>query len=257
MFYVLAYPIDFAALAIFLLCWTAYEPLLAFVSRGRPPINDAMVDVRLSWMRRSMRRPVRIMDTNLMGHMLNSASFFASTNLLLIAAVAGLLVGGEAVLNNLEGLSFTPGAPLWLLQSKIALVVFALAKGLLDFVWAIRQMNYSLALLGAGPEYDSGADLDTFAKAIADVLNPAFAAFNHGVRAYYFALAAAAWILSPMAMALGAAAASAVLLRRQIASPAAAGIRAANEAIASERPRQEDAARAEARTHPDDGTGRA
>lgn len=230
----LAHPFDAAALAVFFLCWAGYEPALRGLARRRIGINRAMEAVRHAWMRRALRREVRIMDTNLMGHMLNSASFFASTNLLLIAASAGLLFGGEGMLGNLRGLTFADGAPLWLLQAKVALVVFTLAKGLLDFVWSIRQMNYALALLGAGPEYNADADLDGFAAAIGNVLNPSFAAFNKGVRAYYFALAAAAWIVSPLAMAAGAVAAVSLLLHRQVASRAAGGVRAATALLEKE-----------------------
>ncbi len=183
--------------------------------------------MRLAWLKRAMARENRIMDTNLLGHMLGSASFFASTNLLLIAAVAGLLVGGAGMLENLRAVELGPIAPVWLLQSKIGLVAFALSKGLLDFIWCIRQMNYSLALFGAAPEANSGADLDAYAAAVAAVVNPAFTAFNKGVRAYYFALAAAAWVVSPWLMAVGAVAATGLLLHRQLASPAAAGVAAA------------------------------
>ena len=33
-------------------------------------------------------------------------------------------------------------------DQALALVVLALARGLLDFIWAIRQMNYCLAAIG-------------------------------------------------------------------------------------------------------------
>jgi uncharacterized membrane protein len=86
-----------------------------------------------------------------------------------------------------------------------------------------------MALLGAAPEADDKAGHEAFTAAFRDVLDPAFVAFNRGVRAYYFALAAAAWIASPWAMLIGIAAAVGLLLRRQLASPAARGVRAARK----------------------------
>jgi uncharacterized membrane protein len=223
----LAHPLDVFALCVFAACWGAYQPMLDWLAPRRPVVNRAMEAMRLAWMKRAMARENRIMDTNLLGHMLGSASFFASTNLLLIAAVAGLLVGGSGMLENLRGVEVGQSAPVWLLQAKIGLVAFALSKGLLDFIWCIRQMNYSLALFGAAPEWKSAVDLDAYAAAVAGVLNPSFVAFNKGVRAYYFALAAAAWVVSPWLMAVGSLAATALLLHRQVASPAAAGVAAA------------------------------
>jgi uncharacterized membrane protein len=68
-----------------------------------------------------------------------------------------------------------------------------------------------------------------FAAALGDVLHPSFTTFNTGVRAYYFALAAAAWFISPWMMIAGVLATIFVLLRRQMHSQAARGIRAARE----------------------------
>lgn len=41
-------PLDIAALAVFAICWLAYEPLLKAVSRGRGAINTDMTVDRKS-----------------------------------------------------------------------------------------------------------------------------------------------------------------------------------------------------------------
>lgn len=228
-------PVDIGAAILFALCWFAYEPILKRMSGSRGGINLDMAIVRETWIRRMLRRENRIVDANLLSHLLSSASFFASTNLLVIAAAAGALFGGEAVLGSLQGLAIAAAAPLWLMEVKIALVVVTLARGLLDFIWAIRQLNYCSALLGAAPELEDVARHDAFTKAMANVLHPAFSAFNKGVRAYYFALAAAAWIVNPWLMAAGVAAAFVLLLRRQVGSQAAGGVRAARVMFEAER----------------------
>jgi len=218
--------IDIVAAAAFVICWIAYEPLLRRVSGGRGAINIDMKAVREGWLRRMIARENRMFDAALLGQQLNSASFFASTNLLVIAAVAGLLFGGEAVLANVGGLAIAD-APVWLMQVKIALVAAVLSMGLLDFIWAIRQLNYCLALFGAAPEASDAERHERYIEATLSVLDPSYAAFNRGVRAYYFALAAAAWIVSPWAMLAGVVAAFALLMRRQTSSPAAFGLRQA------------------------------
>lgn len=218
---------DTIAGAAFIACWLAYAPLLARLNAGPGAINIDMMAVREAWLRRMLERENRIVDASLLGHQLNSASFFASTNLLLIAAAAGLLFGGGDALQGVAALSTDAAAPLWLTQVKIALVAFTLTKGFLDFIWAIRQLNYTSALFGAAPDR---ADIDhheSFVRAAAQVLSPAYAAFNAGVRTYYFGLAAAAWIISPWAMLAAVLGAFALLVHRQTKGEAAIGLREA------------------------------
>lgn len=218
--------IDWGALALFFLCWLGYGPLLGMLARRSGSLNDDMMIVRRAWMRAMTHREMRLIDSQLMGHSINSASFFASANLLLIAAVAGVLFGGEQALLGVAGV----GAEIRsteVLEAKLALVLVCLARGLLDFIWSIRQMNYTLALIGSAPEPGEAGDRNAFADAAGAVLNPALSAFSQGVRGYYFALAAGAWLFGPVWLALGVVSAFALLVWRQAASPAARAIRLA------------------------------
>ncbi|MES2721531.1 MAG: DUF599 family protein, partial [Pseudomonadota bacterium] len=81
-------------------------------------------------------------DSQLLGHALNSASFFASSNLLLIAAAAGAMFGGEKTFESLSALKVVETSSRLLFELQLALVLAALARGLLDFIWSIRQINY-------------------------------------------------------------------------------------------------------------------
>lgn len=122
-----------------------------------------------------------------------------------------------------------------ILELKIGLVVVVLARSLLDFIWAIRQMNYSLAVIGAAPEpgVDTGY-LARYGEAAANILNPALSAFNAGVRGYYFALAAAAWLLGPGPFAVATLGAVLLLIWRQSKSRASAGVHAVTQLLAEE-----------------------
>src|SRR6185295_15521350 len=94
-------PRDIAALSVFAVCWLFYQPLLSLFSRrGGPAINTDLNVVRAAWMRNMARRESHFLDGQLLGHALNSASFFASSNLILIAAAAGVLFGGQASFRN-------------------------------------------------------------------------------------------------------------------------------------------------------------
>ena len=96
--------LDGLALALFFLCWLGYGPLLALLARRSGSLNDDMLVVRRAWMMVMTHREVRIVDSQLMGHTINSAGFFASTNLLLIAAVAGILFGGDQALQGVASI---------------------------------------------------------------------------------------------------------------------------------------------------------
>ncbi|WP_374516858.1 DUF599 domain-containing protein [Brevundimonas sp.] len=221
---------DYAALALFLLCWLGYGPLLRLLAMRSGTLNEDMMVVRRAWMSAMVHREVRIVDSQLMGHTINSGGFFASTNLLLIAAVAGILFGGEQALRGVAEVG--PGeVSSRLLEAKLALVLVCLARGLLDFIWSIRQLNYALALIGAAPELHTEADRRGLGEAAGALLNPALSAFSQGVRGYYFALAAAAWLFGPAWLALGVAAVFCLLVWRQAASPAARAIRSARRLL--------------------------
>jgi len=218
-------PLDLAAFAFFLVCWLFYAPLLKLLSRGTL-LNTDMTVIRGAWMGQMARREVRLMDANLLGHALNSASFFASSNLLLIAAAAGALFGGESTFRSVSSLEVIQTSSRMLFEGQLALVMIVLSRGLLDFIWAIRQMNYSLAIMGAAPEgetIDPGTQA-AFAGAATRVLNPALSSFNTGVRGYYFALAGAAWLFGPFAFFGATLGAIGLLVWRQRRSPAAKAI---------------------------------
>lgn len=223
--------LDGFALGLFALCWLGYGPLLEVLSRRTGTLNDDMMVIRRVWMTAmSHREAPRLVDSQLMGHTINSGGFFASTNLLLIAAVAGILFGGQQALDGFAAVG-AEGVPRRLLELKLGLILLCLVRGLLDFIWSIRQMNYALALIGASPEAHTETDRVALGAAAADLLNPALSAFSQGVRAYYFALAAAAWLFGPWWLAGGVLLAFGLLLWRQAGSPAARAIRQARRLL--------------------------
>ena len=64
-----------------------------------------------------------------------------------------------------------------------------------------------------------------YGQATASILNPALSTFSSGVRGYYFALAAAGWLLGPLVFIGVTLSCMALLVWRQLGSPAAKGVR--------------------------------
>jgi uncharacterized membrane protein len=218
-------PLNFAALAFFVICWLGYQPILRTLAHHRGGvINTDMTVIRTAWMRNMSARDNRFMDGQLLGHALSSASFFASSNLILIAAIASGLFGGERTFRSASSLVVLQTSSRLLFEGQLALVLVTLARGLLDFMWSIRQMNYCLAAFGASPLVATPEQQSRYGDIAARLLNPALSSFNQGVRAYYFALAAAAWLFGPVACIGVTTGAMALLLWRQRRSRAALAI---------------------------------
>ncbi|MCW5761013.1 MAG: DUF599 family protein, partial [Phenylobacterium sp.] len=97
--------LNIVALSLFAFAWVLYEPLLtAFGKRRGGVLNTDLAVIRIAWMENMTSREARLMDGQLLGQTLNSCSFFASSNLILIAAAAGALFGGQQTFASLSAL---------------------------------------------------------------------------------------------------------------------------------------------------------
>ena len=218
-------PLNLTAIGLFAVCWLGYQPLLTLLGRrGGAVINTDLMVVRAAWMHNMAKRDGRFMDGQLMAQALSSSSFFASSNLILIAATAGVLFGGQASFHNVSSLVVIKTSTRVLFEVQLSLVLVTLARGLLDFIWGIRQLNNVLAAIGATPEHADDATHHAFGDVAGRLLNPALHSVNSGVRGYYFALAAAAWLFGPIPFIVATLGAAGLLVWRQRRSPAAYAI---------------------------------
>jgi uncharacterized membrane protein len=218
-------PLNIAAVSLFGVCWLFYQPLLNLLGRrGGAVINTDLTVVRTAWMHNMAKRTNRFMDGQLLAQTLSSSTFFASSNLILIAATAGVLFGGQVSFRNVSSLVVIKTSSRLLFEGQLALVVLTLARGLLDFIWGIRQINYVLAAIGATPDAADDDSHHAFGDVAGRLLNPALHSVNSGVRGYYFALAAAAWLFGPIPFIAATLGAVGLLIWRQRRSPAAAAI---------------------------------
>ncbi|MFT4074123.1 MAG: DUF599 family protein [Asticcacaulis sp.] len=223
-------PLDIAGLVIFVFCWLGYEPFLRRIAKSSGLIARDLSVVRRAWMKEMTVRDIKLFDSNLMAHAVNSATNFSSANLLLIAAVAGVLFGGHLPLKSLTSLGLEVSST-QLFQIKLALVLVCLSRGLLDFIWSLRQMNYCAAAMGSLPENMDEDLAAEFTNAITNILEPAMTSFSQGVRAYYFSLAAAAWLWGPTYLAIASIGAVVLLGWRQSRSQSARGLRRLRELL--------------------------
>lgn len=223
---------DLVGLAVFGAMWLGYG---AAIRRIVPSsINARLGGLRVAWMRTMLTRDNRIVDSSLIGHVVHSASFFASTSLIVTGALLSLLSNVEHLQPAIEGLAFVAAVPRTLFELKIVLPLAVMVHGFVKFTWSIRQLNYTIALIGAAPDRSSlGTHADNLATSIGNVMTAALTTFSDGMRSYYYALAGLAWLVGPWAMAVSAVLLTAMLVWRQTQSPAAHTFQTALAAVVS------------------------
>ena len=218
---------DVLAVAILVGCWLCYPWILALFARGRPTVNQMMVEVRRDWMAGMLGRENRITDAALVGSVISSTSFFASTTVLVIGALFGALANAPAIVATLGQFLLDRPQAIWLTQLKIVVILLIFVYGFFKFTWAIRQYNYMVAMIGAAPPTPVPPERrDRLVPIYARQFSRAAEDFNRGLRAYYFGLAGFAWFLDPLIVPLAVGFVLAVLIRRQIHSAMVADVRA-------------------------------
>jgi uncharacterized membrane protein len=134
----------------------------------------------------------------LIGNLMNSVSFYASTTTYIIAgliAVAGTL---DKLVSLTSELPFTRVAGRGVIEVKVFLLVGIFVFAYFKFTWSLRQFNYLSILFGAAPNRDTDDEvLERYARKCATLNTLAGDEFNRGIRAYYFGFAAGTWFFSP------------------------------------------------------------
>ena len=190
-------PIDWIALAIFFFGWLTYGYYADHRARGGRSLRGATHRHRLEWGRQMVRRENRIVDSSLVGNLVQSVSFYASTTTYVIAgliAVAGTI---DRIMVVSAELPFSHAAAREMVEVKVVMLVAIFVFAYFKFTWSLRQFNYLSILIGATPRPDSPDDeLEKCALKFAELHTLAGDDFNRGIRAYYFGFAAGTWFVS-------------------------------------------------------------
>lgn len=227
--------LDRVALCWFLLAWLGYAAAI-HAAPWAGSITTRMDDVRRAWIGTMLDRDNRITDASLIGHTVHSATFFASTTMVALAAVLGTMGAFDHGYSVLQSLAFTAKTSRALVEAKLLLLGLVFAHTFMQLSWALRQLNYMLALIGAAPLKPSSAERETISEPIADVLCLAIRSFNAGIRGYLFALAALSWLLGPQILLLVTTGIIGMLLWRQFCSATSAAVRQSHRVLMGDSP---------------------
>ena len=192
---------DWLALVIFVACWAGYSALAdRHPALRRRSVIAAMDEHRRRWMRTMVTRENRIMDTQIIGNLMNSTSFLANTAIFILGGLVAMLASPELGARVFGALPFATQPDLAVWEMKIALLLLIFVHAFFALTWALRQFNYCSIVMGGISHDAADPGRNQQAEMAAKVANRAAGHFNSGLRAYYFGLAALAWILHPLAL---------------------------------------------------------
>jgi len=190
-------PIDWIALVIFFAGWLTYGYYADHRARGASGLRGATDRYRIAWGRQMAHRENRIVDSSLIGNLVQSVSFYASTTTYVIAGLIAVAGTVDRLMVVTAELPFGHAAAREVVEVKVVMLAAIFIFAYFKFTWSLRQFNYLSILIGATPGPGApAAELEQCAQKFSLLNTLAGDDFNRGIRAYYFGFAAGTWFVS-------------------------------------------------------------
>lgn len=205
----------------FALCWVGYTYYAKRQATKKACLATELHKYRELWMQRVMLREIRVGDASLIANLERNVSFLASTAILILAGLLTLFTVSEEITGLVESIPFSLNSSYTSVQLKTLLLVVIFVYAFFTFTWSMRQYGFCSIILGGAPmpeEDVSDEERDDYALYAARVIDLAGMSYNHGLRAYYFALSVLAWFINPYLFILTSGFVVAVLYRREFKS---------------------------------------
>ncbi|MEO1207380.1 MAG: DUF599 family protein [Pseudomonadota bacterium] len=212
--------LDIIALLMFAVLILGYEIIAEQPQIRKNGITEAVKLARRRWMLEMAKRDIRIFDAQLIGWLSQGNAFFASTSAIAIGGLAALLGSSREIEAVVAEIPFAVSADQQLIEFKVILLMSIMIYAFFKFAWAFRLSHYTVILMGGLPAFDAGHNEARRAQAIkvADLLSIVGEHANRGLRSFYYAIAAIAWFLHPIALVLATLIVVLILLRREFRS---------------------------------------
>lgn len=206
----------------FFICWVGYTLYARKKATTQSCLASELHKYREYWMRRVMLRDVRVGDAALIANLERNVSFLASTTILILAGLLTVFTVSEQISVLVSQIPLAASTSALSVQLKVALLLIIFVYAFFTFTWSMRQYGFCSIVLGGAPMVDEeGVGLnerERYAFYAARVIDLAGLSYNHGLRAYYFALSVLAWFISPYLFILTSGFVVAVLYRREFKS---------------------------------------
>ena len=204
-----------------LLLGMLFQNLVAGIitAKIKPHLYLTSRSVRNQWMLRLIDRENRMSDVALIGHLMRSVSFFASTSLLVLASLITVFGVVEDAIQVTYDIPFAQHVSVAFWKLKLLLIIIIFIFVFFKLVWSIRQFNATIFMVGAAPENDAPVeDKKFYGENLGTVINRASRHFIDGMRGYEYAIAALAWFINPNLFIISTILVTLVTYRREFAS---------------------------------------
>lgn len=217
--------VDYVALAVFAVLWIGYswltsgEPVLPRMS-----LNQVMAHRRRQWIYNSLKRDLKMIDTQIMAGLQNGTAFFASTSIFAIGGCFALLGATDRVDAVFRDLAFVEYSGHAAFEAKVAGLTALFAYSFFKFGWSYRLFNYCTILFGGLPMVgDTSVSRDEALRMAENVIRMNIIAarhFNAGLRTIFLSIGYLGWFIGPYMFMASTAFVIVVLTRRQFFSEA-------------------------------------
>jgi uncharacterized membrane protein len=211
--------LDIAAVLWFAACWVGYTFFSEWNGRRMPSLIARMDHYRREWMKRTITRDNRIVDTAIVQNLFQGNNFLASTSILVLGGLAALLGASTQAVNVVAALPMTHASSERGFEIKILLMIVIFVYAFFKFTWAMRQFNFLSLMIGTAPvKADGEAVIESYINRASTIASLAGENSNRGLRAFYFAMAAMSWFLHPLLFMAASALVVGILYHREFRS---------------------------------------
>jgi uncharacterized membrane protein len=176
-------------------CWLAYNFGVPFVERRRPSLSVIMSMQRRRWVANATRRESPL-DAILSANLMQSVSLLASTSMLIVLAIFAAFGAVPQLMETLNSLGLGHDVAPAAMQIHLLVLLSIFVSSFFAFTLSLRQFNHFCIMIGAIVHDQPSTEEEI--EAIAMLNSLAAKNFNNGIRAYYFAVPAVAWFVSPL-----------------------------------------------------------
>jgi uncharacterized membrane protein len=216
---------DYIGIAFFLAIWATFNWLTSVDRRfSRISITRAMAIHRAHWIRTSLTRDLKMIDTAIMAGLQNGTAFFGSASLLALGtsfALLGATDQAETLFHDWPML-FHGGRTAF--EIKVCGLSAIFAYSFFKFGWSYRLFNYCSILFGGMPmQQDAIKDMHAANLAAERVIAMNVIAakhFNAGLRALFLSIGYLGWFVNAYVFMAMTVFVFFVLIRRQFFSEA-------------------------------------
>ena len=217
--------IDYLAIVFFIATWALFNWLTSVErTSSYMSITRAMAIHRARWIRNSMTRDLKMIDTQIMAGLQNGTGFFASTSLLALGGCFALLGATDQVEAIFHDLPIMLQGGRQGFELKVGGLAVIFAYSFFKFGWSYRLFNYCSILFGGLPMHGEALKDPVRAERAADRVTRlniiAAKHFNAGLRAIFLSIGYLGWFVNAYVFMAMTVFVFFVLVRRQFFSEA-------------------------------------